>query len=75
MDKWLKDILPDKDPYHNRGRDQMRKRRGPEFERLCPYLGTFVILFDIDTYFTKFVKEDFVFAKVNLRKGSISHVY
>jgi len=20
MDKWLKDILPDKDPYHNRGR-------------------------------------------------------
>jgi len=26
MDKWLKDILPDKDPYHNRGRDQMRKR-------------------------------------------------
>jgi hypothetical protein len=28
MDKWLKDILPDKDPYHNRGRDQMRKKRG-----------------------------------------------
>ena len=27
MDKWLKDILPDKDPYHNRGRDQMRKKR------------------------------------------------
>jgi hypothetical protein len=25
MDKWFKDILPDKDPYHNRGRDQMRK--------------------------------------------------
>jgi hypothetical protein len=23
MDKWFKDILPDKDPYHNRGRDQM----------------------------------------------------
>jgi hypothetical protein len=34
MDKWLKDILPDKDPYHNRGRDQMRKKGGPEFE--CP---------------------------------------
>ena len=34
MDKWLKDILPDKDPYHNRGRDQMRKKRGPEFECL-----------------------------------------
>jgi hypothetical protein len=27
MDKWFKDILPDKDPYHNRGRDQMRKKR------------------------------------------------
>ena len=26
MDKWLKYILPDKDPYHNRGRDQMRKK-------------------------------------------------
>jgi hypothetical protein len=26
MDKWLKDILPDKDPYHNRRRDQMRKK-------------------------------------------------
>ena len=35
MDKWFKDILPDKDPYHNRGRDQMRKKGGPEFERLC----------------------------------------
>jgi hypothetical protein len=34
MDKWFKDILPDKDPYHNRGRDQMRKKRGPEFECL-----------------------------------------
>jgi hypothetical protein len=32
MDKWLKDILPDKDPYHNRGRDQMRKKGGPQFE-------------------------------------------
>ena len=35
MDKWFKDILPDKDPYYNRGRDQMRKRGGPEFECLC----------------------------------------
>jgi hypothetical protein len=34
MDKWFKDILPDKDPYHNRGRDQMRKKGGPEFEYL-----------------------------------------
>ena len=34
MDKWFKDILPDKDPYHNRGRDQMRKKVVPEFECL-----------------------------------------
>jgi hypothetical protein len=26
MNKLLKDILPDKDPYHYRGRDQMRKK-------------------------------------------------
>jgi hypothetical protein len=32
MDKWLKDILPDKNPYHNRGRDQMRKKGGPEYK-------------------------------------------
>ena len=37
-DKWFKDILPDKDPYHNRGRDQMRKKGGPEFECLCSHL-------------------------------------
>jgi hypothetical protein len=34
MDKWLKYILADKDPYHNRGRDQMRKKGGSEFECL-----------------------------------------
>ena len=34
MDKWLKDILPDKDPYRNRRRGQMRKKEGPEFECL-----------------------------------------
>ena len=34
MDKWFKDILPDKDPYHNRGRDQMRKKGGPDFKCL-----------------------------------------
>jgi hypothetical protein len=38
MDKWFKDILPDKDPYHNRGRGQMRKKGGPEFECLCKQL-------------------------------------
>jgi hypothetical protein len=39
MDKWLKDILPDKDPYHNRRRDQMRKKGGPEFE--CLWLAIY----------------------------------
>jgi hypothetical protein len=42
MDKWFKDILPEKDPYHNRGRDQMRKKRGPEFELL--FLGPAAVL-------------------------------
>ena len=42
MDKWFKDILPDKDPYHNRGRDQMRKKEGPEFECLWYYLGGYI---------------------------------
>jgi hypothetical protein len=40
MDKWFKYILPDKDPYHNRGRNQMRKKRGPEFESsACGHSG------------------------------------
>ena len=34
MDKWFKDILPDKDPYHNRGRDQRSKKGGPDFKCL-----------------------------------------
>lgn len=38
MDKWLKAILLDKDPHHNLGRDQMRKKDGPEFECLCYYI-------------------------------------
>jgi hypothetical protein len=29
MDKWFKYILQDIDPYHNRVRDQMRKKGGP----------------------------------------------
>jgi hypothetical protein len=28
MDKWFKDILPDKDPYHNRGEGPNEKKRG-----------------------------------------------
>jgi hypothetical protein len=36
MDKWFKDILPDKDPYHNRGRDQMRKK-GVRNSSACDY--------------------------------------
>jgi hypothetical protein len=35
MDKWFKDILPDKDPYHNRGRDQMRKKGGVRNSSAC----------------------------------------
>jgi hypothetical protein len=43
MDKWFKDILPDKDPYHNRGRDQMREKGGPEFECLWLRVGHYLI--------------------------------
>jgi hypothetical protein len=42
MDKWFKDILPDKDPYHNRGRDQMRKKGGPDFK--CLWLVSFMMM-------------------------------
>jgi hypothetical protein len=45
MDKWFKDILPDKDPYHNRGRDQMRKKGGPDF------------LYDVYLYIHKGMKQ------------------
>ena len=44
MDKWFKDILPDKDPYHNRGRDQMRKKGNPEFECLWQICGGIMFL-------------------------------
>jgi hypothetical protein len=43
MDKWLKGILPDKDPYHDRGRDQMMKKWGPEFE--CLWTGHVSLIF------------------------------
>ena len=53
MDKWLKDILPDKDPYHNRGRDQVRKKGGPEFECLwieqLPDGGNIIIVIKVKT--------------------------
>ena len=45
MDKWFKDILPDKDPYHNRGREQMRKKGGPEFECLWYWVQSVVVRF------------------------------
>ena len=48
MDKWFKDTLPDKDPYHNRGRDQIRKKGGPEFECLWTKLDVFI---PISNYF------------------------
>ena len=44
MDKWFKDILPDKDPYHNRGRDQMRKKGSLEFECLWQICGGIMFL-------------------------------
>ena len=33
--KRFKDILPDKDPYHNRGSDQMRKKGGVRNSSAC----------------------------------------
>jgi hypothetical protein len=39
------DILPDKDPYHNRGRDQMRKKGGPDFK--CLWLVSFMMMMAI----------------------------
>ena len=49
MDKWFKYILPDKDPYHNRGRDQMRKKGGPDFKCLC--------YFPVETHVMTFLSE------------------
>jgi len=46
MDKWFKDILPDKDPYHNHGRYQMRKKGGPEFE--CLWLEQVLVWYIYD---------------------------
>jgi hypothetical protein len=56
MDEWFKDILPDKDPYHNRGRDQMRKKGGPDFKCLW-YLPVSVPVLQIleDTGITRIV--------------------
>jgi hypothetical protein len=44
----FKDILPDKDPYHNRGRDQMRKKGGLEFEYTSPHQGILAPYFRLD---------------------------
>ena len=38
MDKWLKDVLPDKYPYHNCGRDQIRKKGGVRNSSACARL-------------------------------------
>jgi hypothetical protein len=48
MDKWFKDILPDKDPYHNRGR----------YHHMIIYKTTFksymqYIIIQLYTYFKK----------------------
>jgi hypothetical protein len=45
MDKWFKDILPDKDPYHNRGRttniywrnSNLFSTTHPTFLHSCPF--------------------------------------
>jgi hypothetical protein len=52
MDKWFKDILPDKDPYHNRGRDQHEEKGGSGIRvpvTRCTVNGHFVTL-DITLY-------------------------
>jgi hypothetical protein len=57
MDKWLKDILPDKDPYHNRGRDQMRKKdcvhlSSPNKTFTCPCNIMYMLTFKLFIVFT-----------------------
>jgi hypothetical protein len=45
MDKWFKDILPDKDPYHNRGRDlNIDKYFVCESRDMSDESGTYIIL-------------------------------
>ena len=48
MGKWFKDILPDKDPYHNRGRDQMRKKGGSGIRVPVQYIGCFIFTVSIE---------------------------
>jgi hypothetical protein len=55
MDKWFKYILPDKDPYHNHGRDQMRKKGGPDFKCLCKKVEEIILAM----YFQNFLMKVF----------------
>ena len=48
MNKWFKDILPDKDPYHNRGRDQMRKKGGGRNSSACGFYGYRTFEFNVN---------------------------
>jgi hypothetical protein len=42
-----KDILPYKDPYHNRGRDQMRKKGGSGIRVLVDIIALFTSFIDV----------------------------
>ena len=72
MDKWFKDILPDKDPYHNRGRDQMRKK-GVRNSSACGITG-----YSVWTIYTDFEYAEFsskMYIKTNCLKYSINKSY
>jgi hypothetical protein len=56
MDKWFKDILPDKYPYHNRGRDQMRKK-GVRNSSACGQNWMFSFRFQITLKINKIINE------------------
>ena len=68
MDKWFKDILPDKDPYHNRGRDQHEEKGGSGIRvpvTRCTVNGHFVALdftlyISYTTFFKKFIVKSFL---------------
>ena len=56
MDKWFKDILPDKYPYHNRGKDQMRKK-GVRNSSACGQNWMFSFRFQITLKINKIINE------------------
>ena len=74
MDKWFKDILPDKDPYHNRGRDQMRKKGGSGIRVPVPLitqcLKGYYIVYQLRNFFIPKIIVDF---RTDLHKMKIKH--